>query len=431
MRSSQKTIDMGCIDLTRMTEDEERIMGEFIEQETAKERTLHLAKNKNYQHLSRKRKCTYSFTLLQDVMSHRLVNDKKKVGHKVIGDKILGRGTFGVVKVVLGSLYFDEESAVFFKENHSLAMKEIRQNPKNTRDYFSQHVMREVTLSRQAGENYLHFKSPTFFECQRNEKNVAGERLCVAYIIMKRIHGKTLQDYIDAKELTAAQMVEISFILTELLQKDCHQQFVQHRDIKPSNIIVEINDNGKIVGARFIDFNLAKDLRKEDFENGGTVYYIAPEQLLGDGSDQRADFYQFAKTLAMLLGLAIQLRNDRNTRKIVRDIMSYDTTIFPTKAFRALSGISIADGNIIVKMLLRMTRLSPDARPESLAELSACFKKIAITLGLSPERTLAELNRPLKDRQTFFAENPLKTLMLSDEKEENEAQQSPFRLGME
>ncbi|MGH7537834.1 MAG: serine/threonine-protein kinase [Gemmatimonadales bacterium] len=69
-----------------------------------------------------------------------------------------------------------------------------------------------------------------------------------------------------------------------------HGQGLVHRDIKPENMLIE--PTGLL---RITDFGLALALRGERFagatSRSGTPQFAAPEQLLGERVDQRADLY--------------------------------------------------------------------------------------------------------------------------------------------
>ena len=84
-----------------------------------------------------------------------------------------------------------------------------------------------------------------------------------------------------------------------------HSRNLLHRDVKPANIMLAYPESGEqriLLG----DFGIA---RRVDDASGltatnmtvGTVYYAAPEQLMGDDLDGRADQYALAATAFHLL----------------------------------------------------------------------------------------------------------------------------------
>src|SRR6185312_8277608 len=87
---------------------------------------------------------------------------------------------------------------------------------------------------------------------------------------------------------------------------DAHRQGLLHRDVKPANIMLtHVDDDGeqRIV---LTDFGIARNV--DDISgltrtnmSVGTVAYSAPEQLMGDEIDGRADQYALAATAYHLL----------------------------------------------------------------------------------------------------------------------------------
>lgn len=80
-----------------------------------------------------------------------------------------------------------------------------------------------------------------------------------------------------------------------------HSRGMVHRDLKPSNIMVDDDRNVKVM-----DFGLAKYLADDSSVTAaghivGTYRYMAPEQLLGEQLDSRADLYSLGVMLYELL----------------------------------------------------------------------------------------------------------------------------------
>ena len=81
-----------------------------------------------------------------------------------------------------------------------------------------------------------------------------------------------------------------------------HKRGVVHRDLKPENVMVDEDDNIKL-----IDFGIAmkEDARRLTFVNLsaalGTPDYISPEQVKGQRGDQRSDVYALGIMLYEML----------------------------------------------------------------------------------------------------------------------------------
>jgi serine/threonine protein kinase len=121
-----------------------------------------------------------------------------------------------------------------------------------------------------------------------------GETAGFCYIVMELVAGKNLRQLMQAGALSEDQMLRIVTQVCDALQY-AHEMGVIHRDIKPENILLDAHGRVKIA-----DFGLAKLLELAPAHLSltgsqvvmGTVYYMAPEQLLRNLEvDHRADIY--------------------------------------------------------------------------------------------------------------------------------------------
>jgi len=88
--------------------------------------------------------------------------------------------------------------------------------------------------------------------------------------------------------------------------REAHAAGIVHRDIKPANIMLSRGPNGQEV-VKVLDFGIAKLMESQGAspntqnQAAGTPRYMAPERLLGEPSDAKADVYSVAVTLFEML----------------------------------------------------------------------------------------------------------------------------------
>jgi serine/threonine protein kinase len=113
--------------------------------------------------------------------------------------------------------------------------------------------------------------------------------------------ARRLQDYVDG--LAPDEVVRIITGVADALDY-AHDHQMLHRDVKPANILIAQSNTGS--RALLADFGIARRLDDPGTLTStnmtvGTVLYAAPEQLLGDPLDGRADQYALAATAFHLL----------------------------------------------------------------------------------------------------------------------------------
>ena len=79
-----------------------------------------------------------------------------------------------------------------------------------------------------------------------------------------------------------------------------HRHGIVHLDVKPANLGLVEREDGSL-GLKILDFGLAQNVRGPlDRRIRGTLAYVAPEVLLQDRYDHRADLYSLGMTLFQL-----------------------------------------------------------------------------------------------------------------------------------
>jgi hypothetical protein len=110
------------------------------------------------------------------------------------------------------------------------------------------------------------------------------------YLVLTYADGGSLADKIKAGPLEIADVVDIVTQVGSGL-KQLHARGVLHRDVKPANVLFHKEPEGD--RAMLGDLGLGKSLEtvSQLTMPGGTPAYVAPEQVMGDRLDQRADLY--------------------------------------------------------------------------------------------------------------------------------------------
>lgn len=127
-----------------------------------------------------------------------------------------------------------------------------------------------------------------------------GQDRDVTYLVMEYVPGQTLRDVMRAE---APMSPERSLgILADVLValSAAHAAGIVHRDIKPENVLITPDGEVKVA-----DFGLARAVSNATTAPGGpligTVSYIAPEIVTGEGSDARSDVYACGAMLFEML----------------------------------------------------------------------------------------------------------------------------------
>lgn len=114
-----------------------------------------------------------------------------------------------------------------------------------------------------------------------------------AYVVMEYVEGDTLAARLKANPLPdAALTLGVLRQMAEALDYT-HSRGVIHRDIKPANVMIDASGAAKIM-----DFGIARITDTRTCTPTGmvmgTVEYMAPEQILGETTDGRADQFALA-----------------------------------------------------------------------------------------------------------------------------------------
>lgn len=114
-----------------------------------------------------------------------------------------------------------------------------------------------------------------------------GQTRETAYMVMEYVPGATLRTLLKRGPMTPRLTLAYAQAILSGLSA-AHRAGLVHRDIKPENVLV--SPEGRI---KLADFGLARAATHHSGTSTlmGTVAYISPELLSGEGADERADIY--------------------------------------------------------------------------------------------------------------------------------------------
>jgi len=128
------------------------------------------------------------------------------------------------------------------------------------------------------------------------------------FIVMELLEGQSLKERLQGRPLPTQETVDLGLQLADALEA-AHAKGILHRDIKPANVFITTRGTAKL-----LDFGLAKLVSEPregmseaptaagEWMTGegvllGTVGYMSPEQVRGEGLDARTDLFSLGVVL--------------------------------------------------------------------------------------------------------------------------------------
>lgn len=178
------------------------------------------------------------------------------------------------------------------------------------------------------------------------------------FIVMERIHGRTLQQALDAGGLTEDRSLQVAADVCGALAY-AHRSLLVHRDVKPGNIMLA--DDGSV---KVTDFGIARAMSDETVTATaavlGTAAYLSPEQAQGRRVDARSDLYSLGVVLYELLTGQVPFTGDTAVAVALQHVRAEPQpprTLVPT--------VSRAAETVVLRLLAK----DPDRRYQQADEV--------------------------------------------------------------
>ena len=193
-----------------------------------------------------------------------------------------------------------------------------------------------------------------------------GEHDKVPYFVMELLAGQSLRDAIEKDgKMDWRKGLELVVQVCRALSV-AHDRGILHRDIKPDN--VWLHTDGRVV---VLDFGLAQFSAAQSLthagETMGTPEYMAPEQILGETLDGRADLYALG-ILAYELLTGKPPFTGPNPVTVIYKQMEED----PTPLGQLASDVPVTVENAVLKAMAK----DPGLRFESIAQFQEAIEGI-------------------------------------------------------
>ncbi len=187
----------------------------------------------------------------------------------------------------------------------------------------------------------------------------AGHERGHFYFAMELLDGVNIESSLKGqKKIHPFVVLKMAHLLAKGLQA-AHEMGVLHRDIKPGNILLTKSGEAKL-----IDFGLALRVNERDESETiwATPYYAAPETLMQEKEDERADIYSLGMTLRSILTLEDIFQCDKV-------VLTGNQWLDKKKSMQSIAKRLPELDKEISKLIDHMTQFSIEKRPKSYESL--------------------------------------------------------------
>jgi serine/threonine protein kinase len=219
-------------------------------------------------------------------------------------------------------------------------------------------------------------------------------------LVTEFVPGQTLRVMAAGHHLKVRRAIDVAVQIADGLA-DAHASGVVHGDLHPDNVIVTPKDRAKILELGLSRWTRSGDARRQIARPTAgaslpsttvrTVAYMAPEQVLGEQLDERADTFSLGAMLYELLTGRVPFGSDRIDRPA--DLALQIVQAEPVRPSALQPGLPPDLDAVVHRALAKSVTRRYDSAATMAAELRAIASKLDERLDSAPppqpERTSA------------------------------------------
>ncbi|MDO4911019.1 MAG: Stk1 family PASTA domain-containing Ser/Thr kinase [Corynebacterium sp.] len=225
---------------------------------------------------------------------------------------------------------------------------------------------------RKEGQNAGKLNHPAIVQIyDTGETEMNGIK--VPYIVMERVHGRTLREIIrEDGVMTPQNAARILMPVCDALQAS-HDAGIIHRDIKPANIMITNTGDVKVM-----DFGIARavsDTTSAMTQTAaviGTAQYLSPEQARGKKAAPSSDVYALGCVFYEMITAKAPFQGETPFEVAYQHV--HEDPVRPSEYIGGLTPTSATNVDAVVLTALAK---SPDDRYHSSAEFAADLDRLS------------------------------------------------------
>ncbi|KAM5563695.1 serine/threonine-protein kinase [Rosa sericea] len=262
-----------------------------------------------------------------------------------VGDRVIGHPLENVEESILKSESVGIEDFEILKIVGQGGFAKVYQvRKKGTSEIYAMKVMRKDKIMKNNLAEYMKFERDILTKVDHPfivKLRYSFQTKYRLYLVLDFVNGGQLFSQLYHHGLFLEELARIYAAEIVSAVSHLHSNGIMHRDLKPENILLDADGH-----AILTDFGLAKNFDENTRSNSlcGTVEYMAPEIVQGNGHDKAADWWSVGVVLFQMLTGKLPFTGNRQKcqEKIVKEKIKLPSFL-SSEAHSLLKGLLAKD----------------------------------------------------------------------------------------